>query len=381
MTESEPQARTTPPRGLLAALALVILGVPFLGAEIYTRMRHEPIDLWALTGRAAGANPMAEWAVVDAFAAFRAVPGAYGPAKTVNRHGFISTPELDVEKPGGVLRIAFLGGSSTAGTGHALADHETWPWKTVELLRDGAPAGPGIELINGALGGYTTFESYGRLWSRIRFFQPDIIVVDHGWNEMYYFDRVDSIHEWRVRPDGSWSIDTTTEPVAWHRPLPIDHLARYSQLLTRLRLLHLPTPNAGEAAPTADTLRSGYDHRGIDIFRTNLRLLRETARLLGAELFVVKQPTLIVPDLPQAHRGRVRYEYHGFDHATHLEAYRAIYQAIDREIATERIIDATPMSGRPDLFFDHVHPTPAGAERLAEIVADALDPLVGGPDD
>ncbi|MDX1673470.1 MAG: GDSL-type esterase/lipase family protein [Longimicrobiales bacterium] len=378
MTESDPTARARPPRGLLAALALVVLGVPFLGAEIYTRVRHDPIDLWALTGRAAGANPMADWAVVDAFAAFRAVPGRYGPGKTVNRHGFISTPELDVEKPEDVLRIVFLGASSTAGTGHDLADEETWPWKTVELLRDRAPPGTRIEFINGALGGYTTFESYGRLWSRIRFFEPDIIVVDHGWNEMYYFDRVDSIHEWRVRPDGSWSIETTAEPVAWHRPLPIDHLARHSQLLTRLRLLHLPTPNSGEVAPT-DTLRSGYDHRGIEVFRSNLRLLRETARALGVELFVVKQPTLIVPGLPEKDRDRARYEYHGFDHATHVEAYRALYEGIDREIAAGNVIDATPMSGDPDAFFDHVHPTPAGARRLAGIVADALTPMIAGP--
>ena len=161
-----------------------------------------------MTGRAPGPNPMSRWAQVDAFCAYRARPddtGRYG--KTVNRDGFISTPELAVAKEPGVLRVAFLGGSSTAGTGHRLTDEQTWPWRTAELLREKFPERR-IEFLNGALGGYTTFESYGRLWSRIRFYSPDVVLVNHAWNEMYYFDHED-LTRWRTLPDGSWSFDWT----------------------------------------------------------------------------------------------------------------------------------------------------------------------------
>jgi hypothetical protein len=93
-----------------------------------------------------------------------------------------------------------------------------------------------IEFINGALGGYTSFESYGRLWSRIRFFSPDIIVVYHGWNEIYYFNRVDDMTSWRMLADGSWSLDRTDQPITIYEPMSIDYVIWPFQVLIRLRL-------------------------------------------------------------------------------------------------------------------------------------------------
>lgn len=358
----------------LVLIGLAIL-LPFLLLEAGIRLTQPYVDLLALTGRKIGANPMREWAYVDAFSAYRGKPGQYDEGKTVNSYGFISTPELTLEKPDNTIRIVFLGGSSTAGTGVNLPDEATWPWQTAVLLQERFPE-YNIEFINGALGGYTSFESYGRLWSRIRFFSPDVVVVNHGWNEMYYFDRIDNMPAWRTSPDGNWDFDQAPAPVTLLEPLPIDSVIRFSQTLTYLRLA-LASSAAGEAGARRDVpLADTYDRRGIDVWRTNLRLLRDTADLLGAELFVMKQPTLIVPDLPPAERERVRYEYHGFDHEAHLDAYQRIYQTIDEEIAPERIIDVTPLSGRPELFFDHVHPTADGAAEISRLVADALTPYL-----
>jgi hypothetical protein len=154
-------------------------------SELYVRINHPYADLWVVTGRKNGPNPMASWAFIDAFSAYRARPREGRPS--VNRYGFIATPELRVSKPPNTIRIAFLGESSTAGTGRSnFADENTWPWQVADMLQKGFPE-KHIEFINAALGGYTSFESYGRLWSRIRFFSPDIIVVYHDWNEMYYF--------------------------------------------------------------------------------------------------------------------------------------------------------------------------------------------------
>jgi hypothetical protein len=99
---------------------------------------------------------------------------------------------------------------------------------------------------------------------------------------------------------------------------------------------------------------------------------------MGAELFVLKQPTLIVdgrsdcPHLSEQEERRCWYEFHGFDHAAHVDAFRQIYQVIDEEIETEHIIDATDMSGQPEYFYDHVHPTVTGSTELATVVSQAL---------
>ena len=94
--------------------------------------------------------------------------------------------------------------------------------------------------------------------------------------------------------------------------------------------------------------------------------------MLGVELFVCKQPTLIVENLSAEEMQRCRYENHGFDHDAHVDAFKQIYEIIDQEVRTDRVIDLTPLSGRPELFHDHIHPTSEGAARVAEIVASVL---------
>jgi lysophospholipase L1-like esterase len=328
-----------------------------------------------LTGRKIGGpNPISSWGLVDAYCAYRGRPGQYSKGKTVNHHGFISTPEIPIQKSEGTIRIVFLGGSSTAGTGRNLADEETWPWKVWEILNKGCSRK--IEFINGALGGYTSFESYGRLWSRIRFFSPDVIVVYHGWNEMYYFNSTDveNIVSRNTLRDGSWTLDRTEEPIEVYAPLWIDHLIWGSQALTRLRIRLSGTPHGeiGLLERKKKLLSTEYDSGGLHIWRTNLCLIREASHLLDAQLFVAKQATLIVEDLPVEERKRCGYWRHGFDHYAHVEAFEEIYKIIDEEIPREKIIDVTRISGQPKFFFDHVHPNPAGTHAIAEIIADTL---------
>lgn len=344
----------------------------FIMLELYVRIRLPYSDLWIVTGRKLGPSPMASWAFVDAFSAYRVALAIKGE-RSVNQYGFIATPELTVSKPQDTIRIVFLGGSSAAGTGRSkFADQETWPWQVSEMLRQGFREKK-IEFINAALPGYTSFESYGRLWSRIRFFSPDIIVIYHGWNEMYYFNKVDKITSWRTLSDGSWTLDRTEKPITIYEPMLIDYVIWPSQALIRLRLYFTKffDEEAG-LGNTTETLLSQYDRRALDVWRTNLRLFRETARILGAQLFVAKQATLIVPELPLEEQRRCHYGLHGFDHATHVDAFQRIYRVIDEEIAADRVIDLTSLSGYPEYFHDHIHPTKEGSYQIAKSVSDVL---------
>lgn len=180
----------------------------FGALELYLRGRPDFLKLDQLTGRKPTPNPMSEWAVPDPFCVYAGRPGKYPGGKTVSAQGFISTPDIALQKPEGCIRIVFLGGSSTAGTGVNLADEETWPWKVAEQVR--RRSGKCVEFINAAMGG-STYESYGRLWSRLRFYKPDIIVVYHGWNDMYYFND-----------------EYAADPTKWRRDFDL-----YSQTLNR----------------------------------------------------------------------------------------------------------------------------------------------------
>ena len=122
------------------AFRLILIFLPifmtFIVAETYIRITRPYTNLWEVTGREVSRNPMEKWALVDAFSAYKGRPGSYGKKeKIVNKYGFISTPEISIKKPENTIRVVFLGGSAAAGTGRDLADEDTWPFRTTEILK------------------------------------------------------------------------------------------------------------------------------------------------------------------------------------------------------------------------------------------------------
>jgi len=166
---------------------------------------------------------------------------------------------------------------------------------------------------------------------------------------------------WRTRPDGSWSIAPSFDTIVIFDPKGIDPFIRWSQILVRVRLKLTRPKDDGEVGNNKDLmLAKDFDRRGLDIWRTNLRFIQEACRIMDARLYVAKQATLIVPGLSSEQRRRCRYDFHGFDHDAHVVAFNSIYNVIDEIIPKSDIIDITPLSGQPECFYDHIHPTPKG---------------------
>ena len=350
--------------------------VSLIVAEVVVRIALPYRDLADLTAWKERPNPMAKWATTDAFCAYKPRKSEDWAAvdKTVNSFGFLSTPEISTDKSEGTIRIAFLGGSSTAGTGKMLSDEETWPWRTTERLQERFPDKE-FEFINAAASGYTTFESYGRLWSRVRHFAPDYVILYHGWNDLYYLnpDIYKLLPTWRTLRDGSWSFEGSHIRYRKREPMAVDGWIQNSQALThlRLRLTKKVRGEVGNLDPDMELAKT-WDPRGLAEFRTNLRLFDSTCKAIGSKLLAVKQATLVVPDLSEELQSRCGYYYHGFDHDAHCEAFDALYEVIDEEIPSERVVDTTSLSGREELFFDAIHPTPEGTTAIAGIIADAI---------
>jgi hypothetical protein len=49
-----------------------------------------------------------------------------------------------------------------------------------------------------------------------------------------------------------------------------------------------------------------------------------------------------------------------------------MYKVIDDEFMPNEIIDTTVISGKPEYFYDTIHPTELGCQKLAEIVSSSL---------
>lgn len=362
----------------LITLGLAIL-ISLLVGEIVIRSKS-PVNIFDFTKPSVANRPELEWAFIHPFHAYIPKPGKFmKKGKTVNQYGFISTPKMtSIAKPDGRIRIVFLGGSSTAGTGRNLVDEQTWPYKVWLNLKESYPD-LDIEMINAAVSGYSTFESFGRLWSQVRFFEPDIVMVYHGWNDMYYFDdaSAEKIIHWRFKGGENWGEETVeVPPKLKHRPL--DQWLGWSHIYGTYRLAKAGpemTQGQGEFGGRVKLdkeLATTFDPKGVDVFISNLKLIENLSIEIGAEFYVIKQATLMTSDLPKELRGKCYTWYHTFNYQAHLDAFSAIYSAIDKNFQKNRVINAAGLSGNPKFFIDHIHPSPAGCDALAQLISTIL---------
>lgn len=353
----------------IITVSLPTIIVTFIFIELGVRMFKPNTSLYVLTGKNKGTNSMSLWAKNSPFYAYTAIPGMYSIDKSVNSHGFISTPEIELEKDKETTRIVFLGGSSTAGTGFNLPDKQTWPWKTINKLK--SETNQKIDFINAALGGYTSFESYGKLWSKLRFYSPDVIVVYHGWNEMYYFgEKANSGYNWKSSFDVSNKVNIQSYAPNW-----VDPYIKWSQLLSKVRIkLSTPLSLNGEKyiQNKNNKLKKTFNKKSLKVYQQNLRLIRDFCKSNNIDFFICKQASLISKNTKEADKKRCFYYYHGFNHEAHVEAFDSIYKIIDKEIPTENIIDLTSLSSTSNFFEDHIHPSLLGAEKISISVKDSI---------
>jgi len=100
---------------------------------------------------------------------------------TVNARGFRG-PEIEVPKPAGRIRLAFLGASTTF-CAEASSLEATWPAIVVRELRAAWPA-LDFDYVNGSAGGFTVEQNLVNLEHRIAPLEPDVIVYYEVTNDL-----------------------------------------------------------------------------------------------------------------------------------------------------------------------------------------------------
>ncbi len=330
------------------------------------------------------------------FAAFSWIPHAKFLRQTVNSKGFVSTREIPFEKEDNEIRIITLGGSSTVGNGNI--DEYTYPRVLERLLQEEFPDKK-ITVINGAAGGYSTIESLGYLQTRLLYYKPDIILVMHAWNDMYYFSKSnEEISQWRkdFNLQVMWNTNVSSK-LEDMMPKDLQYLS-WSQLYLHIREF----TRKGEffnKDQGADTIEKRYDNlemvdnglyriksrqintESFDVYRKNLEQILNVCRINDIKCFSVLQPMLILGKVNMESSKikksiRTAAVYHGFGYKEHVMAYSKIY-AINRLVFGEKnIIDPTKMNGHEALFDDHIHQSYQGTHILAAFVFDKVKKAV-----
>lgn len=99
-----------------------------------------------------------------------------------NRHNSLGFrgDDIAVPKPGGVFRIALVGGSTTYTT--QVEDYtQSYPFLLQTMLQD--QGYDSVEVVNAGVQSYSSWESLINLQFRVLDIEPDLIIVYHGIND------------------------------------------------------------------------------------------------------------------------------------------------------------------------------------------------------
>lgn len=280
----------------------------------------------------------------------------------VNSLGFRGA-ELEVPKPPGRVRLAFLGGSTTF-CAEASGDAATWPELVAAGLRARHPS-RSFDVVNGGAAAYTTRESLLNLEHRVAPLEPDVVFIYHATNDLSHDSREQAL---AAGLPGTGRIGTS-----W--------LARHSVAFELLeKNLRAARPAADTGGPTLEpdlpALAAG--------FRANLVRLVRAARARARTVVLITFATRQRRDQPPALRransttSLLWMPYMTVDGV--LDAFAELNAVIREVAAAEGCVlvegeDAIP--GDAQHFADSVHFTDAGCRAQAGRVLAALEGRLG----
>ncbi len=262
-----------------------------------------------------------------------------------NGHSLREDQRIPFEKPTGQTRILFLGDSCTFGYG--VAHDEAFPHVVESMLRE--KSGKEVECINAGVPGYTLFQGYRFLITEGLRYQPDLVVLNFGWNDSGMWDHLgDRDHHailQAMQPPPSLRSSRLCQLVwgYWHKPDSGDANPK-----NRPRLL------PSEFAETLEEIHELLEQRYIPL------LILLWPMKMNAD-----------PGIPAEARSELQNEMTQFGQA----------HPISNDPPLGGLIDLVPLGrklvrehGPQAVYFDAGHVTPMAHRAIAEAITDHLGP-------
>jgi len=274
----------------------------------------------------------------------------------VNALGFRG-PLPDLEKPPGTLRIACLGGSTTA-SGNSEGFKGSYP-HFLQLELQERLKRP-VEVLDFGVDAWTTAESLVNFVLNVRDFHPDVVIVHHAPNDG------------GPRRRAGFRNDYSHYRRSWAPPPKhfLDRaLTRFSDLWAWLRQQNVQL-EIGLAVnrpfdSKLDMFRDGHFPAGTEYpFRRNVETIVDLAHLDGARAVLAT-----VPCTPRGARAEPSMLEGIREHNALLAEIAAAHHAILIDLAASMTDRDPELAGE---FLDCVHLTPKGNRIKAQRIAAAL---------
>ena len=297
-----------------------------------------------------------------------------------DKYGFLTKDQgLEYDKPPNEIRIACIGGSTTANIN--LEFGKNWPGYLGNLVQSNFP-NKNIRVINAGTPGFDTGQSIANLALRVMPFKPDIVIIYHAYNDLK-----------AIRPDKPFRPDYShihTTPYGFHNePNLLIKLLNKSMFYVRTRNKYRQYKNATDKTPQLSkslesSKRLSYiPQEALETFEQNIRSLVSIAKAGGAKVILATFATLHDPkwdwSTPETLKLMSAFQKNNLRGLTQFTPgltiegiFNGLYQynnvlkkVADQEKCT--LVDNANLIPHEDPYFvDRVHFSDLGAKHMAE---------------
>ncbi len=290
-------------------------------------------------------------------------PGQMTRSIQIDSRGF-RNPELELPKPAGRIRLAFLGASTTF-CGEVSSNAATWPHLVWEKLQHHWPEAS-FDYVNAGVPGYVVSHSLANLRARVAPLQPDVIIIYHATNDLS--------RDTRELARGQGLFAGQAEEPSWlARHFLVWNLIEKNWQLQRRQ----QKAQGGEQRLVYDpqTLSKGFESR----LRELITAAQQVSQLTAIATFSHKARRHQSPEeqLKACNTSLYYMPYMSVEGIlAGFEQYNRAIRAAARETGALLIEGEETIPGDELHFVDSVHLTDAGCQLMAERVA---RPLIASP--
>jgi lysophospholipase L1-like esterase len=289
-------------------------------------------------------------------------PGQTTPRIHIDSRGF-RNPELEVPKPAGRIRVAFLGASTTF-CAEVSNNETTWPHLVTEKLRQQWP-GKSFDYVNAGVPGWGVSHSQRNLETRVKPLAPDVIVIYHAINDLSKDTRELAERQGIVRGSVDQPSWLGRYSVTWFL------IEKNLQVISRQR-------QAGDGAGRHLTfeprsLSAGFEQRLTSLVRSAKAIAPVVAMATFSQKLRRNQPP--AEQLRAANTHLYYMPYMTVDGLlTALDEYNRVIKETARAHGAVLIEDEESIPGDDIHFNDSVHFKDAGSRLMAERITKVLIP-------
>jgi lysophospholipase L1-like esterase len=263
-----------------------------------------------------------------------------------NSSGFRG-PELDTTKRRDRTRIVALGGSSTYCV--SITDDATWPYLLEKKL------GPGFEVVNLGVPGYTTVENLIQTAFWLPDLTPKIAIYYLGWNDAR------NLHIRNLKPDYSDFHGVHQREVLQADKGFVD---RFATVRLIKKALYRPFRRGG-AIPDEKAFTAEVDPRALELYGRNLKSIGALCHAHGIEAIFVPQLVNRAVLTNETSYGWLPF-VKDKDLPAMIDAYNRQMQAIANQLNLPFADEVIKQNFQPADFIDQGHFSPSGTAKFAE---------------